>query len=430
MSERFTGKNDGLIKHGTILLVATIITGLSNTLFNIAMLKMLTKENFGDYTGLVSLYMILAFPLTAVQMVTARYVSALESKRLLGQAASLLRRSLLKLSLTAAAVLIAFLAFGQFLAGYLNVHSLGAVYVVGLSVAFALISSVFWGALQGFQYFYHYAANQIVSTVAKLGGGILLVWLGLEVVGAVGSLVFFYLTAVIMAVFPLYVVLFKLAGGDEEADSLPHYRFFWPVFVSLLAFAVFTYADFITVKHFFPRYNAGEYGLAQVVGKAFLFIPVAISTALFPKVTRRTAALESSSLEILNLSLVYCIVLCVIGIVVCVFFAELILLLPEGTMTAVKLVRIFGIGVTPVALLYIMINYLLARGRAAFLYFLIPMALAYVAALQVWHATLATVIWVMAGFGLVAGTGLYLVIFFSERSAQRERLLYITKPRF
>jgi|GEM_PF-5191083 hypothetical protein len=33
-------QSDGLIKHGTIMLVATVITGLSNTLFYVLMIRM------------------------------------------------------------------------------------------------------------------------------------------------------------------------------------------------------------------------------------------------------------------------------------------------------------------------------------------------------------------------------------------------------
>jgi O-antigen/teichoic acid export membrane protein len=425
MTDRTFGRNHGLIKHGTILLVATMVAGLSNTFFNLIMGRMMTKEDFGDLQGLVSLYMILVLPLNAVQMVTARYVSTLESRRLLGQVAALLRRSLIKLSFMAVTALVAFFAFGPLLALYLNVSSLTAVYVVGLSVAFALVCPVFLGGLQGFQYFYHYAANQIFSTLAKLGGGVLLVWLGLGVVGAVGSLVLYYLTAVLMAVVPLQVVLFKLAGGDEEVDTRPHYRFFWPVFISLLAFAVFTQADIITVKHFFDSQNAGEYSFAMVVGKAFLYIAIAVSTALFPQVSRRTETREESSLELLNLSLVYCLLLCVLGIAACILFPVLIrdLLFPRGSLITVQLIKIFGFGMTPVALLYILINYLLARGRSAFLFLLVPMALAYVSALQVWHSRLSTIIWVMAGFGLVTFLGLYLVILRSETSLAPRRPL-------
>jgi len=225
-------------------------------------------------------------------------------------------------------------------------------------------------------------------------------------------------------------VLFKVAGGDEEADSRPHYRFFWPVFISLLAFAVFTQADLIAVKHFFERYSAGEYSYALVLGRAFLFIPFSISTAMFPKVSRRTATGEGGSFHLLNLSLLYCLLLCGFGILICAFFARFILSLlsPQSTDVAVSLLRIFGIGVTPVALLHILINYFLARGRSGFLYIFVPLALAYVIALQLWHGTLATVIWVMASFGSVTFCVLYLVILINEKILTRGEAYSWTEP--
>jgi glucan phosphoethanolaminetransferase (alkaline phosphatase superfamily) len=163
----------------------------------------------------------------------------------------------------------------------------------------------------------------------------------------------------------------------------------------------------------------------MVVGKAFLYIAIAVSTALFPQVSRRTETREESSLELLNLSLVYCLLLCVLGIAACILFPVLIrdLLFPRGSLITVQLIKIFGFGMTPVALLYILINYLLARGRSAFLFLLVPMALAYVSALQVWHSRLSTIIWVMAGFGLVTFLGLYLVILRSETSLAPRRPL-------
>lgn len=138
-------QSDGLIKHGTVMLVATVITGLSNTLFYVLMIRMLTREDFGDYNGLISLHYILIIPFAAVQIVTARYVSAFESQHMLGQVASLLRRSIFKLSLAAAALMLGFLASGPLLKVYLNINSLSAIYAVGLAVSLALVASVLWG---------------------------------------------------------------------------------------------------------------------------------------------------------------------------------------------------------------------------------------------------------------------------------------------
>lgn len=416
MSSAADSKAGGLVRHGAVLLAATVVAGLSNTVFNILMGRLLPREDFGDYYGLISLYMILALPLTAVQVVTARYVSTLESRRLLGQVSILLRRSVFKLGLVAVANSAAFIVLGPFIRDYLNVHSLGAVYVTGLAVSLCMLGYVFWGALQGFQFFYHYAANQVLSTLVKLGTGVALVYAGMEVAGALGSLVLANLAVILMALFPLNVIIFKLAGGDSEADSRPHYRFFWPVLFSLLGFAVFTYADAIAVKHFFERYEAGEYGFAQVVGKAFLFAPLAISTAMFPKVSLLTASGETGSFRLLNQALLYCLLLCSAGFAACFVAPGLILrfLFPEGTEIAEGLVRIFGLGVTPLALLNILINFLLARGRSGFLYLFIPLAAGYAAALHFWHSSLSGVIWVMASFGTFSFLLLYLIVAFGE----------------
>ncbi len=40
MSNSRPRQSDGLIKHGTVMLLATVITGLSNTLFYVLMIRL------------------------------------------------------------------------------------------------------------------------------------------------------------------------------------------------------------------------------------------------------------------------------------------------------------------------------------------------------------------------------------------------------
>ena len=408
---------DGLIKHGTIMLVATVLTGVSNLLFNLVMSRMLTREQYGDLGGLLAVYMIINLPLLAIQIVTARYVSELNALGEQGKASALLRRSLVKLSLIGAFTLIAFLAVGPLLASYLNVESLWGVYAVGLACSLAIVTPVFWGALQGNQFFLSFAGNQIFSTLAKLVGGVLLVVAGLGVAGAVSSLVLFHISIALLAFFQLRIIIFGLRGGEEGVDSRPHYRFFWPVVVSLLSFAVFTQVDTLMVKHFFNRDAAGEYVFAQVIGKAFLFGPIALAAAMFPKVSKKTAAGELGAFRLLNLTLIYCISFCLLGVVFCGVLADTIrqILFPRGGEVAAGLIRIFGLGITPFALVYILINYLQARGRTSVLYALVPLAALYALTLQLYHKSLPTIILIMAVYGAISFTYLYLVIYFIEK---------------
>ena len=148
-----TDKTEGLIKHGTIMLVATVLTGVSNLMFNLVMSRMLTREQYGDLGGLLAVYMIINLPLMAIQIVTARYVSELNTLGEQGKASALLRRSLVKLSLIGAFTMVAFLAAGPLLASYLNVESLFGIYAVGLACSLAIVTPVFWERFRGISFF-------------------------------------------------------------------------------------------------------------------------------------------------------------------------------------------------------------------------------------------------------------------------------------
>ena len=91
------------------------------------------------------------------------------------------------------------------------------------------------------------------------------------------------------------------------------------------------------------------------------------------------------------------------------------LLFPRGGDVAAGLIRIFGLGITPFALVYILINYLQARGRTAVLYALVPLAALYALSLHLYHNSLSTIILIMAIYGAISFTYLYLVIYFIEK---------------
>ena len=64
-----------LVKHGGILFVAGIIAGVCNYFFHVYMVRSLGPEEYGILYTLSAILMFIAIPMSAMQMVMARYVS-------------------------------------------------------------------------------------------------------------------------------------------------------------------------------------------------------------------------------------------------------------------------------------------------------------------------------------------------------------------
>jgi hypothetical protein len=152
------------------------------------------------------------------------------------------------------------------------------------------------------------------------------------------------------------------------------------------------------VRHFFGATDegltlAGYYATASIVGKGFLFLPLGIILALFPKVARKKAIGEDP-VPVLVRGLLFEVILSVGGIIVCVVMARYLALLLGKTdaPALVALIRIFGIAITPVAVTMILAHYNLALERYGFIWMLMPLAVLTFVGIWLVHGTPMTVL--------------------------------------
>jgi len=73
--DRAKSTKKSLVEHAGLLLCATLITGVTNYLFHVLMSRSLGPAHYGALFSLLSLFMILAFPLSTIQMVLTKYVA-------------------------------------------------------------------------------------------------------------------------------------------------------------------------------------------------------------------------------------------------------------------------------------------------------------------------------------------------------------------
>lgn len=393
-------KVDGLIKDSGIMLIAMAIANISLLFFHIYMSRTLGPAGFGILASFLSICFIIELPISAIQTVVAKYVSNFKIHNQYGMIRLLFFRSLQKLLPYSSLGFIVFFLSSGYVSSFLKIPSRTPVIFLGIVFFLLLIIPVVRGTLQGLQKFGYLGTNLSIDATLRLLFGFCLVNLGMGVNGALGGIALAVGVAFLAAFMPLRFLFKQRRSTESEINSSEIYAFFWPVSLALLSFAILTNVDVIVVKHFFSPLEAGYYAVLSIVGRGFLTLALAVSMVMFPKVSELETQKKDSS-SILKKSLLICVLLCSVGILTCFFFPRFIILTVFGSeyLNISSLLRVFGIAISPLVLVHLLINYNLARHRTKFLYVLVFGVVFYVILLSLFHSSLKQVVLILGSVG-------------------------------
>jgi len=392
--------SDGLVKHSGIMVMSTIIANIALLFFHAYMSRVLGPASFGILVSFLAICFIVGLPVSSIQTVMAKYVSNFKVNNQYGKIGYLFRHSLRKMSLYGGLGLGLFILASAKIGSFLQIEARKPVILLGVVLFFSLFLPIVRGALQGLQKFGHLGTNVLFEGISRLLLGFFLVYLGLGVNGAVGGIGLGFLLVVLLAFVPLRSLFRHEKSIEGKIDSAEIYAYFWPVSLALLCFVLLTNVDIIFVKHFFGPTEAGYYSVLSVVGRGFLTLALAVSMVMFPKVSELETQKKDSS-SILKKSLLICVFLCGVGILICFLFPRFIIVTVFGSkyLNISSLLRVFGIAISPLVVLHLLINYNLARYRTKFLYVLVFGVVFYVILLSLFHSSLRQVVLILGSVG-------------------------------
>ncbi|MFC2149500.1 oligosaccharide flippase family protein [Candidatus Auribacterota bacterium] len=409
------GRSDNLLKHGGIMLAATLIGGVANYLYHFVMIRLLTPADYGTLYSLFAVIMIIGVPVGTISIVIAKYVSRYEGAGEEKKISKLVKNSVKKLSLVGMAVLGLFCLLSRPLGDYLKIQDISLIIMIGAILALTFVATVGVGGLQGLQRFTYLGVFNVIGPLGKIAFGATLVLMNFGVIGALTGVLIANLAGIFIAFFPLKNFLaMKYDKGEVHIEKKEIYQYLVPVAISVFCFGFLTYYDVIAVKHYFSPEMAGYYSTCALIGKAFLFPPIAFAAALFPKVSALHAA-GKNPFSLLKKAMLVNVGVLLIGVIICLSIPGFLIdvLLKGKDISAgnysdmVVLMRIFGLMVVPYGLLNLIIYYNLAVHRVRFLFFLGGGALLLIAALFLFHYSLLQVVLV---FGAV-GYALFIISF-------------------
>lgn len=409
--------NNKLVKSGTYLFLASMTGNVSAYFFQFYMSRKLSVEDFGMLNSLLSLSAIVSVPAGTVSLVMARYVSKFNALQNIGKIKYLFFNAYVKLLIAGGVGFGIFIFLSAYIGNFLNVSARLPIILIGISLLLSLILPINMGLLQGLQRFRYLGIIGILSGVLRLAFGVLLIYIGLGINGAIlaGIITVFVIT--LITCYPMRFLFDKTIEYDKERYTKEVLWYSLPTTLAALSFTGLLNIDLVLVKHFFSPEEAGNYAAAAILGRSIFYLPGAIILAMFPMASE-SHTLNKDTHGLLNKALLFTVVLSGLGLVLFLVFPSqlMALLMGKKFIATAPLLRVFGLAMLPFALLNILINFNLARHRVRFVYTLVLGCLFEVFLLSIYHSSLMHVIYIMAGCGaLLFLLNLFLIL--KEKSA-------------
>jgi O-antigen/teichoic acid export membrane protein len=164
---------------------------------------------------------------------------------------------------------------------FLHIDDQTLLFLTVVLICISLISMVNAIFLQAKLAFKFNVFNIILTAILKLIIGIILVYLGYAVGGAVFAILIATLSGYILTFIPLKFVFTKQAH-TSKIDKKELFNYGLPSALTLFGLTAFISTDIILVKHFFSPEQAGIYAGLALVGKVIYYVSSPIGGVMFP----------------------------------------------------------------------------------------------------------------------------------------------------
>lgn len=349
------------------LAAATVVANGLALAFTIVFARLLGADGYGSLAALVSTFLILSVPGSALQVAAARE-TALGRLGSGPALAATLERWTRALVVTSVAIVAFSIVMREPLAALVGVEEAWAAAATLPTGCLWLMLSLERGVLQGLHAYKPVGASIILEACGRLVFGLILVGGGLEVTGAyLGTPLAMLLAALVLA------LVLRRRTGSPDRRAVPHtlrelIGDAWAPVAALTLIAVLQNIDVIIVKHQLDDDAAGSYAAAAVAAKALIWVAIGVGLYLLPEAARRMRHGQDARPVLLRALAV----ITALGIPLLAVFGlapTLVLKLAFGAelTQADDALFLLTLAFTLLAAGYLAVQYMLALGRIVFL---------------------------------------------------------------
>jgi O-antigen/teichoic acid export membrane protein len=270
------------VLQNVIVLIATLLNGFFSYILNPVLAHLLGLEAYGKIVSLLSLLAVALMPTQIISTIVAKYASALDASSNHAKLNDLIRRLTAILLPVGIGVAVALVAASAPLATFLHLQTTDGVVVIAIALVFAFISPISGGALQGLQRFLWMSIVTIATPLGRLIFVTLLVYLGLNVSGALTGFALAAAVAYLLSLYPLR----RLLGGPRISmgSMRPLWSYSATAAIALAGTIMLLNVDTILAGHFLTARQAGQYDALAVVGRTVQYVSASLAVVMFPKI--------------------------------------------------------------------------------------------------------------------------------------------------
>jgi len=253
---------------------SSLATGI-NLAYNVAVARFLGPQGYGHATAVYTLLTLISALTLSFQIISTKIIA---QQNVDTNKAAVYRD--LHRSAWAAGLVVAFLLliFQRGIASYLNLPSPLLVVFLAVGAAFYIPLGTRRGFIQGAYGFRNLAVNLVLEGAVRLGGSVLMIFLGYGVKGVIAA------NAAAMAV-SYFAIAPRLASKIANPVRFAHvFREVRQAIVFFSGQVLINNCDIILVKHFFASREAGLYAAVAMVGRVIFAFSSAVINSMLPVV--------------------------------------------------------------------------------------------------------------------------------------------------
>lgn len=379
--------NHPLFSSSLIMILGSNMTNLINYLYHFIMVRFLSPANYGELATLIALLGLIGLIPGSLSLVIVKYVSSVRSKEEITRLVHWMNHKVLILGVIIFAILV---LSSSTISRFIKIENQILIILIGISFIFVLPTTLNRSVLQGLLRFKHIIVSILLENTTKLLLGVLLVYIGYSVGGAIFGLV---LAIIIGWAVTRFFIRDYYIGKGGAVNIKPLLLFSIPVLAQSFSLTSLYSTDLMLVKHFFSAHDAGIYAAISKMGQIIFFGTGPISAVMFPLISQRQSQ-GKNYYEIFAYSLMLTITLALVLLLIYYAAPELAikLLLGSSYLSAKNLLFIMGIYMSIFTLSSLFVSFNLSIGRSKVVFFPVLAAIIQIIGILLFHNTLNTII--------------------------------------
>lgn len=370
-----------LTLHSFVIIFGIIIAGIGGLLFQLIAAKYLSFENFSSLSATIAIYNVILAVMLGINVILSRNSAIFASKKEYFNIKGLFN-FIFKVYTWIMLISLPFVYFfSDFISQLINVKNEIYIIFLYLLVWISFIFGINTSIINGLKKFYLLSilnSSVFVFRLIFCGSALYLGWhLNYFLAIYILSFVLIY----VVSFFCIKPIIKTTKKGTQDIRKLFGPKFLLPPLFGNLSIILLFQIDILAANKFFDSVLASNYIAGAIIGKVIVYLPVGITTVLFPNIASNHVN-NLSSKKIIREAHHFLFIITFSIAIFFFFFGEYLVYLfyDEKYEFAGNILKYYGLAVAPLTFIYFYEHILLAKNIILFSFLILiimPMMIMY-----------------------------------------------------